>query len=87
MTPEWMALGGAFVANILALVWNASRVNSTVGQLTKSVGALDRTLDKLAESLTVESRINAVQDARLESHSKRLDAHDVDIQDLRRRPS
>jgi hypothetical protein len=45
---------------------------------------LDNTLDKLAESLTVESRINAVQDARIESHTKRLDAHDTDISELRR---
>jgi hypothetical protein len=74
VTPEWMAaLAVAFTSNIVALVWNASRVNSTVGRLTDSVGMLDRTLDKLAESLTVESRINAVQDTRLESHTKRLD--------------
>jgi hypothetical protein len=84
VNPEWVVIGLAFLANICALIWNASRVNSTVGQLTRSVASLDNTLDKLAESLTVESRINAVQDARIESHTKRLDAHDTDISELRR---
>jgi hypothetical protein len=85
MSPEWMAaLAIAFTSNIIALVWNASRVNSTVNRLTESVGMLDRTLDKLAESLTVESRINAVQDTRLESLGKRLDNLDADISELRR---
>jgi hypothetical protein len=85
MTPEWMALGLAFLANVATLIWNASRVNGTVNRLTESVGALDKTLDKLAESLTAESRINAVQDARLEGHTKWLETHDLDIAELRRR--
>jgi hypothetical protein len=37
VNPEWVVIGLAFLANICALIWNASRVNSTVGQLTRSV--------------------------------------------------
>ena len=79
MSLEWVALGITMGANVIALAWGAARVSTTVDRL-------DKTLDKLADALTVESRINAVQDTRLNNHEKRLDDHDDEIDNLRRRP-
>jgi ABC-type transporter Mla subunit MlaD len=77
MSAEWLALGLMVIGNVMALIWGAARVSGTVDRL-------DKTLDKLADSLAVESRVNAVQDARLDDHDRRLDEHADDITDLRR---
>lgn len=59
---EWILVGG----NVIALVWGASRVSTTVTRL-------DKTLDKLADAVATETETNAVQNERLSSHEKRLD--------------
>jgi hypothetical protein len=59
---EWILVAG----NVMALVWGASRVSTTVARL-------DKTLDKLADAVATETETNAVQNERLSSHEKRLD--------------
>ena len=59
---EWILVAG----NVMALVWGAARVSTTVARL-------DKTLDKLADAVATETETNAVQNERLSSHEKRLD--------------
>jgi ABC-type transporter Mla subunit MlaD len=75
MNAEWLALGLVLLGNVAALIWAAARISGTVDRL-------DTTLDKLADSLAVESRVNAVQDERLDSHDKQLTQYGQDISNL-----
>lgn len=76
MAAEWWALLVTAAGMGFGLVWGAARISSTTERL-------DRTLDKLADALAVESRSNAVQDTRLDGlderlvdQGRRLDGHD-----------
>ncbi len=63
-----LALGGlglTVLANVIAVVWSASRISTTVDRL-------DETLDRVVISLGSESLKNATQDARLDAHHARL---------------
>jgi ABC-type transporter Mla subunit MlaD len=75
MNAEWWALGAALLAQIVAMVWGASRLSGTVDRL-------DKTLDKVANSLEAESRVNAVQDERLDAHDRILEQHGNTINSL-----
>jgi hypothetical protein len=75
MNAEWWALGAALLAQIVAMVWGASRLSGTVDRL-------DKTLDKVANSLEAESRVNAVQDERLDAHDRILGQHENTINSL-----
>ena len=74
-----IGLGVTVLANVAALAWGASRVSATVSRL-------DRTLDKLNDTVVQEGRLNAVQDQRLDEHGRRLDSHDKEIDQLWRKP-
>ena len=56
-------------ANVVALVWGASRMSGTVDRL-------DETLKEVVKSLAAEAKSNAVQDERLNHHDDRLNNHE-----------
>ena len=70
MNAEFLTfIGLVGVANILAWVWGASRMSSTIDRL-------DETLKEVVRSLAAEAQANAVQNERLDTHDDRLKNHD-----------
>lgn len=82
MKNEWIAWAASQVVGIVVIVWKLGRSG---GQLTAQVSRIATAMDKHADALASVVTDNAVQDARLDEHGRRLDNHDKEIDHLWRK--
>lgn len=85
MQSDWITLAitaAGQVGGVALLIWKLGRSG---GELTAEVRRIATAMDKHADALASVVTDNAVQDARLDEHGRRLDNHDKEIDHLWRK--